>query len=725
MATGAQVGQELPRGFCRFGQFEADFRNGELRRSGVRIKLQDQPLQVLSLLLEKPGEIVSREELKARLWPADTFVDFDHSLNTAVKRLRDALGDSADNPRFVETLARRGYRFIAPISSEGANLSSAILEARVSWGKRHRNQLIVMVALVSGALITGWSLGKRATVAAPVRFTERRITANPAELPLNSAAISPDGKYVAYSDAQGLFLRVLETNETRPVKLAEEFRPRVTSWFPDGTHLLVRASDPQTGKPSLWKVSVLGAEPRKILDDAQWGALSRDGQQIAFIRGDEGGEELWIANVTGDRARLVPTDRMSWIGGIAWSPNGRWVAFIRALYTPGHYNMKVDIAAFDPSTEKTNILLSDVWLSGGGLAWSAQDRLQFTRAELPPGQNDSNLWELPINPRSAIPAGPPIRITSGPDYKVDISGSGDGRKLMYLRTVGDPDVFIGEIEPHTSRVSSLKRLTMDEGKDLPFAWSPDGKSVFFVSNRDGVSHVFRQSIDQSTPELFIGGKDPVVMARMNPEQSGVLYLVSPSPSEKEVPNRLMELSLSGGSPRKILEDPALNNFQCAFLPSRVCLVSGELDPHALVIYQFDESTGEKKELTRVTEPEAFLYNWTLSPDGTKLALAKINSGTTLSTIRILEIPSGKEHSLSLPIGVGAQYIDWAADGRSIWVSVASQEKRSLVNLDLRGKVKTTLVADKPQLGWAIPSPDGKRLAILEGTRTSNAWMVEH
>ena len=187
----------------------------------------------------------------------------------------------------------------------------------------------------------------------------------------------------------------------------------------------------------------------------------------------------------------------------------------------------------------------------------------------------------------------------------------------------------------------------------------------------------------------------------------------------------MELPLSGGAPRKILEGPALNNFQCAFLPSRVCLVSGELDPHALVIYQFDESTGEKKEFTRVTEPEAFLYNWTLSPDGTKLALAKDNDGATLSTIRILDIPSGKEHSVSLPMGMGSQYIDWAADGKSMWVSVASQEKRSLVNVDLSGKVKTTLVGDKPQLGWAIPSPDGKRLAILEGTRTSNAWIVEH
>lgn len=103
----------------RFGIFELDLAAAELRKNGVRIRLQDQPLQVLALLLERPGEIVSREDLRQKLWPADTFVDFDHSLNTAVNKLREALGDSASSPRFVETLARRGYRFVAPVQPAG------------------------------------------------------------------------------------------------------------------------------------------------------------------------------------------------------------------------------------------------------------------------------------------------------------------------------------------------------------------------------------------------------------------------------------------------------------------------------------------------------------------------------------------------------------------------------------------------------------------------------
>jgi cholera toxin transcriptional activator len=103
-------------GLLRFGVFEVDLSAGELRKNGARLRLQEQPFQVLAVLLENAGRVVTREDLRQKIWPADTFVDFDHSLNTAVNKIREALGDSASSPRFVETLARRGYRFIAPVN---------------------------------------------------------------------------------------------------------------------------------------------------------------------------------------------------------------------------------------------------------------------------------------------------------------------------------------------------------------------------------------------------------------------------------------------------------------------------------------------------------------------------------------------------------------------------------------------------------------------------------
>src|ERR1051325_10204853 len=101
----------------RFGVFEANLATGELRKNGVKIRLQEQPFQILVFLLVRPGELVTRQDLRDKLWSNDTFVDFDHSLNTAINKLREALGDSASSPRFVETVARRGYRFLVPVES--------------------------------------------------------------------------------------------------------------------------------------------------------------------------------------------------------------------------------------------------------------------------------------------------------------------------------------------------------------------------------------------------------------------------------------------------------------------------------------------------------------------------------------------------------------------------------------------------------------------------------
>lgn len=156
----------------RFGNFEADLRSGELLKAGVRVRLQDQPLRILRTLLERPGELVTREELRRLLWPADTFVDFDRGLNNAMSRLREALGDSAESPRFIETLARRGYRFIAPVEPISASprpLPAAATtigrtDASLATPTRSRHRLapvlfvvavVLVLGLTSGALVRG------------------------------------------------------------------------------------------------------------------------------------------------------------------------------------------------------------------------------------------------------------------------------------------------------------------------------------------------------------------------------------------------------------------------------------------------------------------------------------------------------------------------------------------------------------------------------------------
>ena len=146
----------------RFGAFEVDLRAGELHKGGIKIKLQEKPFQVLALLLERVGDVVTREELRQRLWPADTFVDFDHSLGTAIAKLRQALGDSAQNPRFVETVSGRGYRFIAPVTAAGpAPESSSFtseqhqVEIRQRQSRGHQFAGSIAAGLLGGMLLIG------------------------------------------------------------------------------------------------------------------------------------------------------------------------------------------------------------------------------------------------------------------------------------------------------------------------------------------------------------------------------------------------------------------------------------------------------------------------------------------------------------------------------------------------------------------------------------------
>src|ERR1700740_1150776 len=134
----------------QFGVFEVDFRAGELRRRRGKVKLQEQPLQILQILLESPGEVVTKEELRQRIWPSDTFVDFDHGLHSAITRLREALGDSAESPSFIETLPRRGYRFIAQVKELGEDPQSASLSPE---GLQKSSALVVAGLLVGAALL--------------------------------------------------------------------------------------------------------------------------------------------------------------------------------------------------------------------------------------------------------------------------------------------------------------------------------------------------------------------------------------------------------------------------------------------------------------------------------------------------------------------------------------------------------------------------------------------
>src|SRR5262245_9544537 len=196
----AQSATTPPRILC-FGSFEVDLGSRELRRQGLKIGLQDQPFRLLALLLERAGEVVTREELREKLWPADTFVDFDHSLNTAVRKLREALGDSAETPRYVETLARRGYRFIAPVGepgptaslapSAGPDVASPSPPTTARLPPFALRGVVIAAVLSSAALVAYLAGGRPRTRLQP----GRRLTL--AVLPFDNLSGDPDQEYLS------------------------------------------------------------------------------------------------------------------------------------------------------------------------------------------------------------------------------------------------------------------------------------------------------------------------------------------------------------------------------------------------------------------------------------------------------------------------------------------------------------------------------------------------
>ncbi len=706
----------------QFGIFEVDQRAGELRRNGARVKLQEQPFQVLALLLERPGEVVTREELQSRLWPADTFVDFDHSLNAAVRRLRDALGDSAENPRFVETVARRGYRFLAPVRGLGPAVDA---ETSVQPSHPARRWWIAAAAgaLVLAGVGLGLFVGRRAPLPSPPSPpAERRLTANPSEYPINNAALSHDGRYLAFSDQTGFYLRQVETGETHPLVLPAGFKAQPVAWFPDGSHILATSVAGPTEQPALWQLSTVGGSPRKLNDQGGEASVSPDGSQIVFLRGSANSEELWLMHADGAQPRKLAGEVGDLFRSPVWSSDGKRIAFLRAGYFPGTLGVQPQIEILDITKNERTVVLAEPQL-GPAMAW-VDDHLAYVLNEAPPNQNDSNVWWMKIDSRTSKPIGTPVRLTSSPGAVQYLSIADDGKRLAYLKQGWQPDVYVAKLEAGGTRLSLPKRLTLDERRDFPFSWTPDSKRVIFASDRDGAFHIFRQAPDQTVPELIVGGNQQSMLARLTPDGKQIVYLEYRQPYDHAEAIRLLRVSLSGGPPQVVLEGRGIGNLQCARPPSTLCLYS-QVDEKRMTFFSFDPMLGKAQEVTHIDDPTAYFYNWSLTPDGSMLAIAKKTDIAVQPEIRLLTLKDGKERRMTLANWSGISALDWSADGKNLWVSASTTTgTNGLLNVDLQGRVRPVLEQDKMSVGWAIPSPDGRYLALWQASSNANVWMVE-
>jgi DNA-binding winged helix-turn-helix (wHTH) protein/Tol biopolymer transport system component len=355
----------------RFGAFEADLHSGEVRKSGSRVKIQDQPFKVLQILLEHPGVLVTREELQTRIWPNENFGDFDHAVNVAVGKLRTALGDSADDPSFIETVPRRGYRFVARL--EGAAVETpappvpgpAIVPPKpLAPPVPSRRRLLIAAALaiaLCGMLITlGVWLGRRSAPSRPLDF--QRLTVQHGMV--STGRFAPDGHNVVYGASwDGAPVEIFSTDLKIPGARS--------IGIPPGALLAVSSTGEmavlQSAKPlfmftfigTLAQVPVTGGSPRQIAENVVGADWAPDGKTLAIVRDIGGHQQLEypVGRV------LYQTD--GWISHPRISPKGGQIAFLDHLTHDDDRGMVsiVDLAG-------NRKVLSAGWESEEGLAWS-------------------------------------------------------------------------------------------------------------------------------------------------------------------------------------------------------------------------------------------------------------------------------------------------------------------------------------------------------------------
>jgi Tol biopolymer transport system component/DNA-binding winged helix-turn-helix (wHTH) protein len=752
----------------RFGLFEFHRRTGELRKNGAKVRLEGQPIQLLELLLERPQELVTPDEIRARLWPDGTVVEFEHSIKSAVKRLRQALDDDAEAPRYVQTLPRRGYRFIAPVraqdafgSRNGHSDDAAIQELSVAPGSRwypRSAPAVVAGILILGAVLTAWFA--RPWAGTPSKLTERQITANPPEDYIRAAAISPDGRSVAYKDLTGLYVRSVDSGETRSVPLPTDLSNALgqIEWFPDGAKLLAVLNRPEPY--GLWVIPVLGqAQPRLAYPNGVDPSISPDGQSVAFMSCCKlrSFQEILVGGINGETPRQLVAAKQQgsdeaqlenetvWYP--VWSPDGRWIAYARRWKTGrGSQTSAIEVRPASGGPAKTLVSQESVpsasslcafLLNGPCMIWSPDGRLVFRAsqtAESPSGQTKYSLWRLRVDPRTGEATTKPLQLMAWSDFQVlNLSVTQDGKSLSMLRQRVWSDVYLGELGSGNASMKPPHRFTLDNRGILTLdSWTADGQAILFSSSQNGRTELFRKGLNENIAEAIVRGPEGYRCARRTADGSWMLYVAwtAAAPNTMPSPDRLMRRSVAGGPSELVLEEPGggtpdryVWDYKCPLKPGSPCVL-GEKHGDDLIFYSLDPVRGKGKPLGKVGVPQPQM-DWDLSPDGSRLAL--IGRAQHDAPIGVLNFSEGRWQEISPVRRVGLPLsIAWAADGKGFFMASWDNDSINLLHVTLAGRVDWLMRNGYRQfIGKLLPSPDGKYLAYQCDTTDSNVWLLEN
>jgi eukaryotic-like serine/threonine-protein kinase len=593
--------------------------------------------------------------------------------------------------------------------------------------------VVVLLFIVSAAF---W-FAKRQSAAKnpPLELKLRQLTSNSSENLVGTGAISPDGRYLAYTDKLGVHIKLTEGGETQTILQPEELKSHridweVGSWFPDNTKFLAYTHPPggdssnwTSQGTSIWIVSVLGGSLRKLRDEAYGDSISPDGSTISFQTnpGRFGDREIWLMGSSGDRARkLFDTDENSAIVELNWSPDGRRVLY-RKIDEAGQRLITRDlkggppVAILPPShAQRLNDFL---WLPDG--------RVIYALRELEPDENTCNYWQIRIDPRSGEPVEKPRRITNWAGFCVAATSvTSDSKRLAFAEWRPHNSVFVADIISSGTRITTPTRLTLDEGFNTPVGWAADGKAVVFFSNRDGAKGLFKQTLGQDSAERISNANEDgyVLAACVNPEGSWVFYRSNPEVRDPSAPAKLMRVAIAGGSPQLVLTANLEGGPRCANSPATLCAIAERsLDRKLLVFAAFDPAKGRGHELAELKTDATADYRWDLSPDGMRFAILKNREGR----IQILPLNHRATQEIAVKGWDILSSVVWTTDGKGLFVSSLKAGGSVLLGLDLQGNARILWEQPGGMDTYGVPSPDGHHLAMRGLNVESNMWMMEN
>jgi Tol biopolymer transport system component len=296
-----------------------------------------------------------------------------------------------------------------------------------------------------------------------------------------------------------------------------------------------------------------------------------------------------------------------------------------------------------------------------------------------------------------------------------------------LKSTGHSSIYVGELEANGTHLKAPRRLTLSDDNNFPAAWTPDSQAILFSSDRNGRWKIFKQASEESADPLVTDPGNNLFSPYLSPDGSWVVYLAVPrlqSGVGTSTRVNLMRLPVSGGSPQLVLTSEGYAGHLCAGRPANTCIL-GELnsDRKQMVFVGFDPVAGRGRELMKIdTDPNAG-YNWDLSPDGSRLAIAK--SGEQEGHIQIRSLTDGSIRDVRVKGWRRFNSLQWARDTKGLYVSTDDVKGPTLLHVDLQGKAHVLWLREGHAETYGVPSPNGRKLAVSDGVADTNAWMIEN